>query len=83
MTNEQKQRLAALQITHLDTIARMRNASTLVERDSAIKVCVDQVLGERDMEVREAFMLWRMQEMNIGEVTIQPDEAEKMDLAEP
>ena len=67
LTNEQKQRLAALKITHWDTIARMRKALTLVERDSAIKVCVDQVLGERDMEVREAFMLWRMQEMNIGE----------------
>jgi hypothetical protein len=83
VTNEQKQRLAALQIAHLDTIARMRKALTLAERDSAIKVCVDLVLGERDMEVREAFMRWRMQEMNIGEVTIQPDEAEEMDLAEP
>jgi hypothetical protein len=41
LTNEQKQRLAALKIAHLDTIARMHKASTLVERDSAIKVCVD------------------------------------------
>jgi hypothetical protein len=82
VTNEQKQRLAALKITHLDTIAKMRKALTLVERDSAIKVCVDQVLGEPDTEVREAFMLWRMRDMNIGEVTIRPDEAEEMDLTE-
>ena len=74
VTNEQKQRLAALQITHLDTIARMRKALTLGERDSAIKVCVDLVFGEPDMEVREAFMLWRMQKMNISEMTIRPDE---------
>jgi hypothetical protein len=41
------------------------------------------VLGERDVEVREAFMLWRMQEMNISEMTIRPDEAEEIDLTEP
>jgi hypothetical protein len=40
------------------------------------------VLGEPDMEIREAFVLWQMQEMNIGEVTIEPDKAEDMDPSE-
>jgi hypothetical protein len=75
--------LATLKIAHLDTIARMRKASTLVERDCAIKICVDRVLGEPDTEVREAFMLWRMRDMNIGEVPIRLNEAKEMDLTDP
>lgn len=74
MTDEQAQKLTALQTSYLETMDKVRKAETVAERDSAIFAHVERLMAEPDRDVQNAFTLWAMLRAGIGETTIKwPD----------
>jgi hypothetical protein len=65
MTDEQKQKLTSLQTAFMALQAKMREANTITERDSAIKAAIIRLMAEPDKEVQEALLLWQARRMNI------------------
>src|ERR1700730_3322055 len=59
MTEEQKQKLASLQTAFIVLQAKMCQAKTTTERDSAIKAAIIRLVAEPDKEVQEALLLWQ------------------------
>src|ERR1700730_5135148 len=63
MTEEQKQKLASLQTAFIVLQAKMCQAKTTTERDSAIKAAIIRLATEPDKEVQEALLLWQARRM--------------------
>jgi hypothetical protein len=63
MTEEQKQKLASLQTAFIVLQAKMCQAKTTTERDSAIKAAIIRLVAEPDKEVQEALLLWQARRM--------------------
>ena len=63
MTKEQKQKLASLQTAFIVLQAKMCQAKTTTERDSAIKAAIIRLVAEPDKEVQEALLLWQARRM--------------------
>ena len=59
MTEEQKRKLASLQTAFIVLQAKMCQAKTTTERDSAIKAAIIRLVAEPDKEVQEALLLWQ------------------------
>jgi hypothetical protein len=59
MTDEQKQKLASLQAASLALQAKLCQANTSTERDSAIKAAIIRLAAEPHKEVQEALLLWQ------------------------
>jgi len=65
MTDEQKQKLTSLQSAFIALQAKMHQAKTITEQDSAIKAAIIRLMAESDKEVQEALLLWQARRMNI------------------
>jgi hypothetical protein len=63
MTEEQKRKLASLQTAFIVLQAKMCQAKTTTERDSAIKAAIIRLVAEPDKEVQEALLLWQARRM--------------------
>ena len=66
MTEEQKQRVASLQIGFLALQAKIYHAQTVNERDGAIRIAIIRLMAEPDKEVRETFMRWQAHRMDLS-----------------
>jgi hypothetical protein len=63
MTEEQKRKLGSLQTAFIVLQAKMCQAKTTTERDSAIKAAIIRLVAEPDKEVQEALLLWQARRM--------------------
>jgi hypothetical protein len=58
MTEEQKAKLASLQTAFFAMEAKMCQAKTTIERDSAIRAALIRLIAEPDREVQKAVLVW-------------------------